>query len=235
MRLINLVILLLVINSTNGQIKNGVVKYNVIFNEDEKNELFAQARSASYQLEYTLLFNSEGSLFYVEATMNDDLNFQFARILAGENTLYQNLKQKLVIYNNSEYSKTMRKNEFLLKDSIKTDWVLHNEIKMIDSYRCYKATSSYQTKNKKGTFTHPITAWYCPEIPFGYGPKGYGALPGLILELQENKILFGAKQIEFNNKSITITMPSKGKQISQEEYTQISAERSKEFTKVKTN
>ena len=41
-----------------------------------------------------------------------------------------------------------------------------------------------------------IFAWYYPQFPFEYGPVGFGKLPGLIFELQNNKAIFGITKIE---------------------------------------
>ena len=220
---------LLVINFAQSQINNGTIKYNVFFSDNENNELFVHAKSMSDHLEYTLVFDKEGSLFNLEPKMIDDLGYNYARILAGDKILYQDLKDKTITYNNSDYSLTKKKNEFLLNDTIRTDWTLHNETKMIGNYQCFKATMNFETKNSKGTFQNPVTAWYCPQIPFGYGPNGYGTLPGLILELQVRDILYGAVKIDFNTIKNKVAKPTEGKKISKEEFRKISSERYKKL------
>ena len=70
--------------------------------------------------------------------------------------------------------------------------IISTETKKIDNYTCYKATTEYVVTNPKGTFKHPVVAWFCPEIPISHGPNGYGGLPGLILEIQIRKTLLGA-------------------------------------------
>jgi GLPGLI family protein len=69
-----------------------------------------------------------------------------------------------------------------------------------------------------GVFKRNVVAWYCPKIPVSFGPKGYGDLPGLILELEEKNITFGAKKITLNPTNIIIEKPSKYKIVSEIEY-----------------
>lgn len=219
-----------------AQIKNGTVKYNVVFDakvaEMKENDIYKQALTATDRLNCTLNFNNEESIFFLEAGIDDDLAYSYAKIIAGvHNEIYQNRKDSIVVYNNSENSRIMKEAEFLIREKIKTDWVLHNETKKIDNYLCLKATTTRTVTNQKGTFIFPVVAWYCPQIPFGYGPKGYGNLPGLILELQERNVVFGAVSISFNIPSLQITALSKGKIVDEKEYNSIVKERSEENRK----
>ena len=50
------------------------------------------------------------------------------------------------------------------------------------------------------TFNHPVVAWFCPDLPYSFGPNGYCGLPGLILELQIRNGVYGVKRIDFNTK-----------------------------------
>ena len=103
---------------------------------------------------------------------------------------------------------------FLVKDSLKNyNWKLENETKMIGEYICYKATAEItiqQTLNrpKRGESNSAdslktkvatnflnrtiktgkyITALYTLEIPISNGPEQYWGLPGLILEVSDEK------------------------------------------------
>jgi GLPGLI family protein len=70
----------------------------------------------------------------------------------------------------------------------KNAWqVDYAKTKNIDGYKCYFAKyTGLSLKNRPSS--EPIYAWFTPEIPVPFGPAGYGGLPGLILELVENKI-----------------------------------------------
>ena len=66
-----------------------------------------------------------------------------------------------------------------------------------------------------------VVAWYSPQIPVSAGPDRYWGLPGLILELQEKNVIFGAKKINLNQISLPIVKPDFKKAISETEYNKI--------------
>jgi GLPGLI family protein len=100
-------------------------------------------------------------------------------------------------------------------DSIK--WILSKENKMIGNYLCFKANFNYVVRNTKGEFNKKVTAWYAPKIPFYFGPKGFCNLPGLILELTDDKIIYVADVIKFSKTKENIPKLPKGKLISEDE------------------
>ncbi|MEZ7499977.1 GLPGLI family protein [Flavobacterium sp. Arc3] len=64
-----------------------------------------------------------------------------------------------------------------------------------------------------------ITAWYTPEIPVNQGPENYWGLPGLILEVNDGKTVILCSKIVLNSKAkVVIKAPTKGKEISQNEF-----------------
>ena len=102
--------------------------------------------------------------------------------------------------------------ECFIFDNKFLEWQLTQEIKHINGYLSYKATRS----------SGKVIAWYTPEIPISFGPKGEFGLPGLILELEIGKIIFRATKIILNSKEeITIEEPKGGKRVTHEEYSEI--------------
>ena len=66
-----------------------------------------------------------------------------------------------------------------------------------------------------------VTAWYTPQIPVNQGPGDYWGLPGLILEVQADRTTMLCSKIVLNpEEKKAIKKPSKGKEISQIEYTE---------------
>jgi GLPGLI family protein len=100
----------------------------------------------------------------------------------------------------------------------KINWELTSDSKTIDNHLCYKAIVREPKKNRIGEDVEVVyTAWFAPDLPYSYGPKQYFGLPGLILELLDNKTTFYASKIELSDKEIKINFP-KGKTITKEEY-----------------
>ena len=130
-------------------------------------------------------------------------------ILIGYEELYYNLKDKLLF---SDYG------EFLIKTPSNHNWNISSESKKIDNYLCYKATytESYTARDGK-TKERVITAWFCPELPYSFGPLEFNGLPGLILELEKNGNKVVAKSILLSDKTIELKIPNK-KTITKEEY-----------------
>lgn len=67
-----------------------------------------------------------------------------------------------------------------------------------------------------------VTAWYTPQIPVNQGPGEYWGLPGLILEVNANRTTILCSKIILNpGEKEEIKMPSKGKEVTKEEYNDI--------------
>ena len=74
--------------------------------------------------------------------------------------------------------------------------------------------------------TEEITAWYTPEIPINQGPNDYWGLPGLILEIQQGRTTLLCTKIVLNAKEKEdLKEPSKGKEVTQEEFDAIAKEK----------
>ncbi|GLB51099.1 GLPGLI family protein [Neptunitalea chrysea] len=75
-----------------------------------------------------------------------------------------------------------------------------------------------------------ITAWYTPEIPVSMGPDEYNGLPGLILEINANRTTILCSKITLNPSGTEdIKEPSKGKEVSQEEFNDIMKKKMEEM------
>jgi GLPGLI family protein len=59
------------------------------------------------------------------------------------------------------------------------NWEISDEVKKIQGYTCYKATCHHRGRH--------YTAWFTPEIPIPEGPYKFKGLPGLILEIEDNR------------------------------------------------
>lgn len=143
------------------------------------------------ELEFTLSFNKEKAVFETKNKLytNPEATEMGKAFVKAGITLYQNkdsIFSKAYDFENKEYN---------LLSFKKINWEIINETKIINQLLCYKAIGVEETTNPKGVFKTNITAWFCPEIPYSFGPSGYGGLPGLIVELHNKRAVFGLNKI----------------------------------------
>jgi GLPGLI family protein len=75
-----------------------------------------------------------------------------------------------------------------------------------------------------------ITAWYTLDIPVNHGPADYWGLPGLILEIGDNRTQYLCTKVVMNSKDkVEISEPKKGKKVNQKEFEKIRDEKMKEM------
>lgn len=215
-----------------SQIKSGTVTYGISyeFDEDMKSGLMASyvdlaIQNAKY-VTFELEFNQEAMRFYPSNSMNvDGMKVDFVLAFAVADGIYYRTKDFSMNYHNTS---TRWLGDFIIKCENKLQWELTNEKKYINEFLCFRANATQIVDNGAGVFKFPIIAWYCPEIPFPYGPKSYGGLPGLILELQERDALFGVQTIKLSTtEEKLIEVPTKGKMVTEEEFNTINKEYAK--------
>lgn len=217
-------IILLLLIALNSYSQDKLVSYNykILPNEEIlKNEvigkMFAEDINAAKFVKLNLEFNDSIARFSAQKVMQgDNININSA-------LTHCNCKDDKFIYNNKVYRNNsggiFEKDTYLIIDNLENNWKFTSETKMIDGYECYKATTEYIVRNSIKTFYHPVIAWYCPQLPYSFGPAGYGGLPGLILELQVWNNVFGVEKIVLNHKiEQEIKVPTKGVVITYEDY-----------------
>ena len=105
--------------------------------------------------------------------------------------------------------------KYLIEDTLRQRaWKLGTETRKIAGYDCTKAT--FKDTAQKAD----ITAWFTMDLPLSAGPQTFGALPGMILEVDSNngEMIMSAKKIEFKKiKDKDIAAPTKGEKITQAE------------------
>lgn len=75
-----------------------------------------------------------------------------------------------------------------------------------------------------------VTVWYTPQIPVSQGPGEYWGLPGLILEVSADRTTILCSKIVMNPEEKTeIKQPSKGKEVTKEEYNTLVKEKVEEM------
>ncbi len=172
-----------------------------------------RAINGARNLSFSLLCNDSIAYFEKKDILDIDSKETQSAVIASraKNPYYMNANDVYTIKKETPIG-----SNYIVKDTIIKNWTITNKAKKIANYTCYKATTKYKIENSVGIFYHPVTAWFCPEIPLNFGPRGFGGLPGLILELQYRETVFGAKKIEKTDKKIEIDL--KGKIITKKEY-----------------
>ena len=232
-----ILILIFKIGISNGQTKSGIVSYRIIFQKDSTllkksdrlSQLYDKAVKSSDKIYQELSFNQKISKYsIIDLIADDDLKMAIAWCNCNK-IYFEDIENKSIIFNNTnDASGIFKENEFIIRDSLKINWEITSESKNIENFKCYKATQIIKYKNLKGEFSKTVVAWFTPEIPFSFGPKGYGGLPGLILELHDKNIIYGASKINLSNEVKSIDLPKKGKIIKNEDFEKILKDRNQE-------
>jgi len=222
---------------------------------EERKKQMAERMKGALEKTYILIFNQSESLYKEEERLEAPKQgggMRFAMMNVSGGAYYKNLKTQQVLQENEFFGK-----QFLIKDSLpKLDWKLESETKTIGQYICFKATTLIKKssardlsnfmrrppENEKSKDSSDIisdennkdkvvvTAWYTPQIPVNQGPDNYWGLPGLILEVSSERTTILCSKIILNpsNKE-SIRVPSKGKEVTQEEYDAIVKKKSEEM------
>lgn len=206
----NTILFLLLIYTLSLCSQTGVVTYKVENKIESKSERVKKIKEELSLIEFSLNYNKDKSYFKKEKNIpKNQLMANIAVVLVGafnDFVQYNNTKEAL-------HNDEIRNTNYQVDHSHKmTGWKLTNETTTINDFICYKAIL---TEYNNGSETYFDTvAWFTPSIPVGYGPIGYGGLPGLILQLEYNKAVYTADKITLNPKKINIENIKSGKKIS---------------------
>jgi GLPGLI family protein len=196
------------------------VRYNLqIINETEifkgkleMRETFLKIVNEPNKPSFGLIFSENKSIFFKEDRIGTNSENNLIDAFAGYEGIVYSKSDSIYIQKRS-----LGKNIYLGKGKTE-NWILENDSKFIDGRLCYKATNTNKIKNQIKTFYHPVTAWYCPELPFNIGPNGYGNLPGAILELQVRNVIFTMETIDLkSNEKLDLKTLRNSKILSEDE------------------
>ena len=192
--------------------------------------------------QYVLTFNKTECLYEEEQKLEEpkpSSGTSFSITFSGGGKKYLNTRDKNSIVEDEIFGR-----EFLIVEPlVQPEWKLIDETKKIGDYNCFKAelvipVSEKQKKEyeeflkkeekKPALFKMEkpedkvITAWYTPEIPVNFGPDNYWGLPGLILEVSEEKLIILCSKVVLSNKEKTkIKAPNTGEKVSQKKFDEI--------------
>lgn len=223
-------------------VRNKKQRMDSLAKTDDNFKDFYKEMVKANQAEYTMIFNKNEALTTrnekVESDLDEEKETNIKVITSNDNPYYINLKENYFLE-----EKTIFDKEVLYKNELpKYEWTILADTKSIYGFNCTKAElivkptaealENYKKdmeafeKDPKKFFRTPsepsnavFTAWFCIDIPVSLGPNRMTGLPGLILELTNDKITFVATKVEINKKStIEIKKPKRGKLINEEQH-----------------
>jgi GLPGLI family protein len=203
------------------------VQFKIDIPEEHKEMMKDMPTSQSFSK--VLIFNENESL-YKDPDMAENTDIEMGHESEGMNFKMVMKRPENTIYADLENGTTINAREFfgrnfLVKGELKNPgWKLTGEQKKVAGYVCQKATMQQDDT--------AIEAWFTPQIPVSTGPGEHGQLPGLILEVN---IGGGNRTIVASNVELkkldkgAIEKPTKGKEVTQEEFDKIEEEKMKEM------
>lgn len=212
-RLLSLLLLILTLKAYSQNISLTAIYSHAI---NDKKITKSDVPKVLKDVEYKLICSSNESRFQLIEKMESDAvasNGRFVRGSGATGVFYKNLLTKEKLHTIDFIGDKI----LIVEPTDKIKWILTNETKQIDKYKCYKAVFNF-TSPEYPDVSIPITAWYTPEIPLSFGPVGYDGLPGLILELSYLKNIFLAKEISIDNKSSLKIKKPEGKRMTMDEF-----------------
>lgn len=239
------IVLLISVYSANSQNFQGKAVYKThqkvsvkIKGNDAMQKRISERLKKEFQKTYTLYFNPKESFYKVDEKLEKPVKRNRMSVMFGRGSekTYKNISEQKITKQTELMGKL-----FLIKDQLqKPKWVLTEETKNIGTYKCHKATYSYEKKRntmdketgkiKSVIDTVQVTAWYTPQIPISNGPEKYWGLPGLILEVNQGKKTIVCTEVVLNpSEKIEITPPKKGKKVTQKEFDKIKEEKTAEM------
>ena len=173
---------------------NGTFENSEIMKNSPMRERFKGVDEALKKIVYELRVSDTISTFCIQQTLDFSIRENRLAKATSGGTDYFTYKNH-VFY----FSDLMDEN---FKVKVKNlDWKITNETQLISGYECYKAVAIKNNPQKKINKTFEIIAWFCPSIPISFGPKESCGLPGLILQYQDDKVVFLANKIDFKSES----------------------------------
>lgn len=184
-------IILVTLISLNQKTSAQTVKYNYVISykytfQNDKND----SNSMDYE-DMILLINDKKSYFISRTTFQKDTMAQKNKEPLSLTEALEARKKFPKVRVKFEIEKSKSENNYAYYEKIftttyrakyKSDaiiWKLVNEKKTINGYDCRKAETSFAGRN--------YIAWYAEEIPMSDGPYKFQGLPGLILEVTDDK------------------------------------------------
>lgn len=167
--------------------------------------------SNAQDVEFIMTFSKTESLYQKAKVLKNDVSkssLNIVDIFAGGNRkVYFNSGEK---YQVDEISVGEKK--FLVRKN-PLNWKITKDFKLIGKYNCLKAILLDDNEDETKTI-----AWFTLDVPVNFGPNFYNNLPGLVVRVEDNMIIYSAKTIKTSDEEKNIKKPSDGESITYEEF-----------------
>lgn len=217
---------------TEGEITyTETVKLQLDFGDGPEAEQMRKNIPPTQSFPKTLYFNANASLYQDKTGTEDEGNVEMSGNSGGGDFQIKIQRPDNKLYRDIAGGTTLESREFFGRNFLITDkakapaWKITGEQKKMLGFICQKATVQLDSATN-------IVAWFTPQIPVSTGPGINAGLPGLILEMSLNgdQRTMVATQIEFKDlPKDALVKPSKGKEMTAEEFKKIEAEKMKEM------
>lgn len=176
---------------------------------------------------WELIFYPEESLYQphkeIELTGPDATNQYRLRFGKENRILYKNLTDEKLVD-----SRDFMQKQFLIKGfTTSRKWKIGKNQKSILGYQCLEATAQEDS-------TTMVRAWFAPQINIPNGPSDFQGLPGMILQIDINDGSRTLTAISIDQDPVDrslIIIPTKGKEITSEEFEKIRKEKMEEMNR----
>ncbi len=191
-------------------------------NNLDANSPFKNLAKSMKDLAFVLEFNTSIAHYKEAESMSNDSEkptiLEIAKITSGyTGETYYDLNTNTI-----RAVKDISGQTFLIdKDFLSFNWILTKEKLTINGISCYKAKITIIEEGRRGVMEKPYVAWYTPDIAISAGPDGFAGLPGLIIQLENEKFVTVLDKLVFAEEPIEIKMPNKGKKMTEKEFNDI--------------
>lgn len=195
-------------------------------NDIASKKLFEDIEKKTKDLKLQLIYSAYKSVFKMKKPMNLDYQEELIYNIIGitfriNSNYYSSNKDNIIIEEKEFLGET-----FLIKSIQKNikeeNWKITSESKIVNNYKCFKATRKFTYISKGSKQSREQIVWFAPKISVQFGPKNFIGFPGLVLEVKDGNVNYIVDEISLNNKNtFEIKKPTKGKAVTKSEFKEI--------------
>ena len=184
------------------------VQYDVITNISHLYKTTGVLKIDNNKSHYIVLKTSNGFKKKTKKRVNGNLNITLPDS-DNRPQVFTDINKNLLL---SGYTKT----KLSLKEQLpKINWKITDEFKDIGEYKCQKATGYFRGRT--------YTTWFTSAVPIPFGPWKLQGLPGLIIEVKDDKkeVYFRVTKVTFKDTITVDNFPNADKAIPLRKYIEV--------------